>query len=286
MWLYDALRSGFNLEVDAWSIQLFRLCVATACLFKFVVDLAQGGFVRLSRDSFTRHQLIGGRWRRQARLLIALHRPVHVLRLVAAVTLLAGIHPNASALVAALGLVHELIYEYRRHAVYLAAVLILCLPAGRLADGVLPRHHMTTENTWSQFLVVVLTIQMYWSSAWHKARSHQFSSGRLLAQFVRVASLARPQQRYPEYWYPVPPDALVARVYSGKFWPVIARSVIVCETVLPIGLILPLSWRIAVFGGLLMHLCFTALLPIRLIPYTLATVGSFVLFNVSNSHGA
>jgi hypothetical protein len=52
----------------------------------------------------------------------------------------------------------------------------------------------------------------------------------------------------------------------------------VLEAVLPVALLVPALYPAAVVAGILMHAAFTAVLPIRLVPFSLATVGSYLLF--------
>ncbi|MFJ1610754.1 hypothetical protein ACIOHS_46770 [Streptomyces sp. NPDC088253] len=55
------------------------------------------------------------------------------------------------------------------------------LLAGDLGHGLRIEHGPSTANTWAQCLLVLVTTDIYWNSAWQKLRSPQFRTGLYLA---------------------------------------------------------------------------------------------------------
>ncbi|MGW0583688.1 hypothetical protein ACWD25_49065, partial [Streptomyces sp. NPDC002920] len=70
------------------------------------------------------------------------------------------------------------------------------LLAGDLGTDPHLRHGSSTANTWAQRLLVLITTDIYWNSAWNKLRSPQFRSGLHLAQWVHVYTQVREQLPY------------------------------------------------------------------------------------------
>ncbi|MET9452503.1 hypothetical protein [Streptomyces cinerochromogenes] len=52
---------------------------------------------------------------------------------------------------------------------------------GDLGHGLSIEHAPSAANTWALCLLVLITADIYWNSAWQKLRSDQFRSGLYLA---------------------------------------------------------------------------------------------------------
>ena len=72
----------------------------------------------------------------------------------------------------------ELLYLENPNAVRYTLPTGTCLLlAGDLGHGLTIGHDPSTANTWAQCLIVLITTDIYWNSAWQKLRSPQFRSG-------------------------------------------------------------------------------------------------------------
>ena len=237
-----------------------------------------GDWNRLRGGGFGRRLLENARGPRQAAVLAALHKPLVVVRGIAGVMLLFGVAPKLAAVAAAVGFLHELSYEYRFNTIYVALSLLCLLPAGRLGDTLLPVEGVSSANTWSQFLIVVLTIDVYWNSAYHKVRSPQFRSGLSLAQLAYAADQVKSSLPLREYVHP--PLGATRDVAAGAVsvrWRLMAVAVLALEVLLPVFLLSPDTRTAAVLAGIGLHVAFLGILPLRLMPFTIATLATYVL---------
>ncbi|WP_328504696.1 hypothetical protein OG828_47380 [Streptomyces sp. NBC_00457] len=145
------------------------------------------------------------------------------------------------------------------------------LLADDLGHGMTIEHAPSTANTWAQCLLVLITTDIYWNSAWQKLRYPQFRTGLYLAQWVHDFTQVRQQLPYRRQ-FAVP--GLVRR-HMGNLtdrdvqrWRLIATAVIVAEIALPPALLVPATMPYAVAVGIGMHAAFTCLKPRQLITFS------------------
>ncbi|MFI9387148.1 hypothetical protein [Kutzneria sp. NPDC052558] len=280
MWLFDAALNGFHTATPEWRLQLFRVLLGAACLLKFTVALTHGGLSRLNPGTLGRHELVVKYGARDGEWLARVYQPVLFLRLLAGVALLLGLWPKLAVCVVVLGLLHERTYAPRFNSIYLMLLALCLLPAGALGTMFDFSTRTSSANTWAQFLIVVITIDLYWNSAWQKIRSRQFTSGLLLAQFVHFIGRVEHRLTHREFFYP----PVMRRLLGGlddaavRRWRVMSLAVIGLEVVLPFGLLIPATHLAALVVGIAMHLSFSFLMPRQLMGFSVATVSSYVLF--------
>jgi hypothetical protein len=219
----------------------------------------------------------------RAALIARWYQPILVLRTCAAAAYGLGLLPRVMGIVVIAGLLFETLYDYRFNCYYLALMVACTVIAGNPGYGLCIEHRLSSANTWAQFLVVLITIDLYWNSAWQKTRSRHFISGLILAQYLHFTAGIRHQVRYREFFYPEILVSLLGRgdARSIRRWRVLAAAVIVLEVALPIGLLVPELRPFAIGVGIVMHLAFTLLLPLQLFGFSLGTVASYWLFVVS-----
>ena len=154
------------------------------------------------------------------------------------------------------------------------------LLAGHLGSGLVPEHRTSTSNTWAQCLAVVITTDLYWNSAWQKARSTQFRSGLYLAQWVHVFAQVKDQLPRGEHY--IPGIALrhlgTLTPRSIRAWQLLSVTVIALEALLPPALMIGPTRTAAVAIGIGMHASFSCLKPRQLIAFSSITLGSYILF--------
>jgi hypothetical protein len=296
VWWVEAVGAGFQYPAPAVQICLFRIVLATAALLKFGYEHGRGAWRYFAPESY-----VYFRFRREhPRLPIALtgYRILYVAKFAAAGCLLVGVVPGVAALVLAGWFFFELRYDRKFHTAYLGLCALFLAASPALADALTYRTVFAafdgspgavlraeaakfTGDAFAQVLIVLLTCQMYLSSAYRKLRSDQFMSGAALHAFTASMHDERDAQRYRETWYPpvvvrhlIAPPARVA----SRRWRPAAIATVVLEFALPVALLVPVLFPVAVLAGVLMHLAFTAVLPVRLPPFSLAAVGSYLLF--------
>ncbi|HEY8472871.1 MAG TPA: hypothetical protein VIL37_09585 [Natronosporangium sp.] len=296
MWWVEALGDGFRYPASPLPICLFRVVIAVAALYKFGYEHHRGAWRWFAPDSYVYY-----RYRREhPRFPVgpAGYRVLYLAKFAAAGALLVGVLPRLAALVLAGWFLFELRYDRKFHTAYLGlcSLFLVASPAlgqaltyqtvldavaGDPAAVLRAEASRVADDAFGQLLLVLLTVQMYLSSAYRKLRSPQFMSGAALHAFTASLHAERHAQRFRDTWYP----PLVARHFidvpepvARRRWRPAAVATVVLETVLPVALLVPAAFPVAAATGLLMHLAFTALLPIRLVPFSLATVGSYLLF--------
>ncbi|MFJ2876413.1 hypothetical protein [Streptomyces sp. NPDC087298] len=270
MWFFDALASGFRHPTDPGRLQWFRIVFGTVCTLRFA--FGQGGWDRFTPGSLSAHLAEQRFGPARARLLITVHRPVLIVRTAAALALAAGIVPRPALLLVLAGAAMELCYLKSPNTVRYTLLTGACLLlAGDLGHGLRVEHGLSTANTWAQCLLVLITTDLYWNSAWQKLRSYQFRSGLYLAQWIHVYTQVRDQLPYRRQ-YAVP--GLVRR-HAGnltdrdvRLWRAVAATAITAEIALPAALLFPQTMPYAAVGGIAMHAAFTCLKPRQLITFS------------------
>ncbi|MFJ9870962.1 hypothetical protein [Streptomyces sp. NPDC101165] len=282
MWFFETLASGFQYPTDPGRLQLFRIVFGTICALRFILAIGQGGWDRFAVASLSSHIAAQRFGRRRAELLAFVYRPALIVRALAAVALTAGLAPRVSLSLVLAGAAMELLYLKSPNAVRYTLLTGACLmAAGDMGHGLTIDHGSSTANTWAQCVLVLITTDIYWNSAWQKIRSPQFRTGLYLAQWVHVYTQVRDQLPYRRQ-YAVP--GLVRR-YMGnltdrdiRLWRLTAATVIATEIALPPALLTPQTMPYAVVIGIGMHSAFTYLKPRQLLTFSGLTVGTYLAF--------
>lgn len=282
MWFFDAFASGFQHPTDPGHLQWFRIIFGTVLTTRFALAFGQGGWDRLNPGSLSTHvaeQRLGSA---RARLLIAVYRPTLIVRTCAALALALGLAPRLALLVVLPGAAMELLYLKSPNAIRYTLLTGTCLLfAGDLGHGLHIEHGLSMANTWSQCLLVLITTDIYWNSAWQKLRSPQFRSGLYLAQWMHTYSQVRDRLPYRRQ-YAVP--SLVRRHMGNltdrdvRLWCLVAATVIATEIALPPALLIPQTMPYAVAAGIGMHAAFTCLKPRQLLTFSGLTLGTYMAF--------
>ncbi|MFE0200614.1 hypothetical protein ACFW0I_33395 [[Kitasatospora] papulosa] len=283
MWFFDAFASGFQHPTDPGRLQWFRILFGTVLSARFALSLGQGGWDRFAAGSLSLHLAEQRFGATRARLLASVYRPALVIRTIAALALAAGLVPRLSLLVVLAGAAMELLYLKSPNAVRYTFLTGACLlVSGDLGHGLSVEHDPSTANTWAQCLLVLITTDIYWNSAWQKLRSPQFRTGLYLAQWVHTYSQVKDRLPYRRFQYAVP--GLVRRHMGNltdrdvRLWRAAAAAVIAAEIALPPALLIEQTMPYAVVAGIAMHAAFTCLKPRQLITFSGLTVGTYGTF--------
>ncbi|MFD9562184.1 hypothetical protein [Streptomyces sp. NPDC059994] len=282
MWFYDAVATGFQHPTDPGRLQWFRILFGAVLTARFALSLGQGGWHRFSPGSLSLHLAEQRFGPARARLLATGYRPALLIRTTAAVALAAGLAPRLSLLLVLAGAAMELLYLKSPNAVRYTLLTGCCLLlAGDIGHGLHIHHGLSTANTWAQCLLVLITIDIYWNSAWHKLRSppvpHRplprpvdphLHPGQGPASLPTAArdSRPRPPPRGPAHRAGHPPLRAVAVV------------AIATEIALPPALLIEQTMPYAVLVGIGMHAAFTCLKPRQLITFSGLTTATYVAF--------
>lgn len=294
MWILDSIASGMR-PVPVITMSGFRVLVGLAAAWKILYEMRVGGLRYFDNDSFVR-------WRYLRRLPLPHlevsskgYRGFNLIATAACLALIAGIAAPYMAAILALWFFFERTFTRLYHPAFLALCCMImaltpnigqCLSVGALTNSegsrlCVGRLDETLTSPLPQILGVLLTVQMYWSSAYIKARSPQYMSGDALAKLFEHMYQIKPQIRFNEITYP----AWALRRMAGddpsravKRWRWPSRLAVALEVLVPILLIVPGSWLAGVAVGILMHFAFTAIFAKRLVPFGLASVATYVLF--------
>ncbi|MCQ6246209.1 hypothetical protein [Streptomyces malaysiensis] len=282
MWFFDALTSGFRHPTDPGRLQTFRIIFGAVCALRFTLSIGQGGWNRFTPGSISSHIAEQRFGPARARLLASAYRPVLITRTAAALALAAGLAPRLSLLLVLAGIAMELSYLKSPNAVRYTLLTGACLlVAGDLGHGLTIEHTPSTANTWGQCLLVLITTDIYWNSAYQKIRSPQFRTGLYLAQWTHTYSQIKDQLPYPRQ-HAIPG---IVRRHMGtlttqdiRLWRLVAATVITAEIALPPALLIPQTTPYAIAAGIAMHAAFTCLKPRQLITFSGLTLGTYTAF--------
>ncbi|MFC8431909.1 hypothetical protein [Streptomyces sp. NPDC057253] len=192
----------------------------------------------------------------RARLLAASYRPALIIRTAAAIALTAGLLPLLSLAAVLARAAMELLYLRSPNAVRYTLLIGSCLlVAGDLGRGLAIEHTLSTANTWAQCLLVLITTDIYWNSAWQKLRSPQFRTGLYLAQWVHVLTQVSEQLPHRrQFAVPGPIRRHLGNLSKRdvRLWQMISTAVIAAEMALPPALLVPATtpWAIALGIGI------------------------------------
>jgi hypothetical protein len=280
VWLFDAFVHNFNFDTDEWRIQVFRVLFGLGCLDKFLETFRHNGWNRFAKGTFNRYVLehkirSAGGW------IADTYRLSSILRVLPAIGITIGIWTRICIVIVIASFVLELFYDPpRKTPVFFILNGLYLFLAGR--SGTLFHFSVahTSVNTFSQCLIVVTTVHLYWNSAWIKLRSPQFLSGRALAQVVHVAEETKNMVEFREYCLP----AWAWKPFSAyrdvdiQRWRAAAIATIILEITLPFGLLFRSTYLLFMTIGIGMHLFFTFLKPRGLVPFSLLTTASYLAF--------
>lgn len=282
MWWCEAIVAGFDYPTDPGRLQVFRILFGATLALRFALSIGQGGWHRFAPDSLSTQLACDRFGHTRGHLLACLYRPALILRIVAAAALTAGVVSRLSLLLVLAGAAMELAYMKSPNAIRYTLLCGTCLLlAGDLGHGVIPTHGSSTANTWAQCLLVLVTLDIYWNSAWQKIRSTQFRSGQYLAQWIHTYSQVKDRLIYPRQ-FAVP--GIVYR-HAGNltrrnvgFWRLAAAATITAEIAIPLGLLIPPAMPYAIIAGIGMHATFSLLKPRQLLTFSGLTTATYVAF--------
>ncbi|MFG1807661.1 hypothetical protein [Streptomyces sp. NPDC049040] len=300
--MHDPLPAAFPVHGSAagLSMCLFRLILGSALLWKIVADHVYGmaRYFDLSPKSLVRWRYERDEMAVKVLLSPAAFRVFYAARAVAVLAVFAGVLTPLAAGVVAAWCVFEFTFDRKFNTLFLGMMSVpfvfatgtgtwfslqSLLDAPSLSAFAAPSPAPGGGVSWPQAAAVVLMFQVYWSSALYKARSRQFTSGDTLQKvFAQLASLREElPDRQREYFFPgwftrrfaTAESSLVARR-----WRIPSLVTVGVEAALPVLLVFPATWWVGALLGVLMHGAFTAMLPKRLVPFSLASLGTYVLF--------
>ncbi|GAA2463193.1 hypothetical protein [Streptomyces lavendulocolor] len=282
MWFFDALTTGFQTPTDPARLHWLRLIFGTVLTARFALAFSQGGWDRFTPGSLHTRLAIERFGPARARLLTTAYRPALIIRTAAAPALAAGLAPRPALLLVLAGAAMELLYLRSPNAVRFTLLTGACLLlAGDLGTGPLVQHGSSTANTWAQCLIVLITTDVYWNSAWQKIRSEQFRTGLYLAQWVHTLTQVRDQLPYRRQ-FAVPG---IVRRHAGslttrdiRLWRLASAAVIAVEIALPPAMLTPQTMPYAIATGIAMHAAFSLLKPRQLITFSGLTLGTYCAF--------
>jgi hypothetical protein len=284
VWFVDALAAGFQHPTDPGRLQQFRVVFGTVLAARFALSTGQGGWDRLVPGSLSLHLTQQRFGPTRAHLLAGIYRPMLVIRTAAALALAAGLVPRLCLLLVLAGAAMELAYLKSPNSIHYTLLTGTCLLlAGNLGHGLRPDHSPSTANTWAQCLLVLITTDIYWNSAWQKLRSPQFRTGLYLAQWMHVYTQVKDRLPY-RHEHAIP--GVVLRHMGNlsdrdvRLWRAVAATVIVAEIALPPTLLIEQTRPYAAVAGIAMHAAFTCLKPRQLITFSGLTLGTYVAFAV------
>jgi hypothetical protein len=291
----DLVQSGIHGQESALPLFLFRTGFGVACLAKVVLEGFRGYFHLYEPHTYlyfrlrVRHPRFR-RWLPTGRQ----YRALLVGRAVGAAALALGVHPKAAAGLLVVAFAAEVLVYFKYHTCFfllLASALLLAPPLPTLADLVhwslgagslrsgIGRIAGLRGDGFSQLLVVTTVTMLYVGAAYRKL-NRQFLSGLVVWSVLRYALEETPRRQHFDGWYP---RRLRNAVRDGSLlrspvWRGCMVAVLLLEAALPFLLATGSTGPYAVLAGGAMHLGFAYLFPATLIPFSLATVSTYVLF--------
>lgn len=275
-WWIDALLSGFTSDYPVQVIRVFQVLLLSAIAWKFVFEEVRGARSYFDSDAYIRFAF---RQRVGFDVPSSAYMAAYALKFVGpAVAFLGPAQRVALALLAA-WFAFELSYDFKFHTVYIGA----CYAILSVSDGVSSFPWGETDpqraaTSWVPFLIVMLTTQMYWSSAFRKLKSRGFMEGRVLQHWAEYSTRSPLYWHYRETWLP---KAVHTRILSGQTTQIaklLSSAAVAAEIMIPVLLLVPGAWVVGVVIGVILHLSFLVLLPVKLLPFSLATTASYAIF--------
>lgn len=256
--------------------------ITAAILFKFAIEARAGAYSYCQPGHFTRYA--NDRYTAEGvarNITPQAYRRWFVCKWLAACTLALGgwLSAAAAAVLAAWFLAIEPRYDYKHHTLFIGvacAFVSLVAPTGLLLEG--PQHSPEAQLLLTSVLVAVL-VQVYLSSAWIKILSPMFRSGLVLANLFDYLAVEQQRFRITETYIPVELIRHIERISDtpsySRLWKTLAWATIATEALVAGLLLVPHCRPYGMSLGIVMHFAFTLILPRRLLPFLLATVGLY-----------
>jgi len=281
-------------------VEVLRMVVGSAALLKFMIDHACGmwHYFDESPRSLIRYRYETGQSAVKVLLSVRNFRVFYVIRFIAAFTLLIGTLQSLSALIVAVWCFFEFTWDRKFNTAFIGLLCVVLatvegsaryisidasLASRGIADFLAASGQSPVTWTIQQCAVIFLVFIVYWTSAFRKLGSSQFMSGKVLQLwFERMATIDKelPKHRR-EYFLPAFFTTVLAvgqPQIVAKRWRPVSVATVAIEFALPVALLVPNLWIFSVAVGLAMHIGFTLLVPKRLVPFCIASMGSYVMF--------
>ncbi len=293
MWWVESVRSGLTSEGPEAPLAVFRVVFAAACLIKIVHEL-RGGTLRAYRiDSYL---YFCHRVRRPVFVLSPhLYRAAFAATVVGAMLTLAGIAPRLGCALLGAGLVAEVLISPSNHTTLLILIAGVLAVGGSTCDGLsVPSlvHAEGDVTAWlrdagtrrtpqiGQFLIVATMTVVYIATAVRKLNS-TFLDGISVRAALAFARRERPRRGTLDG---IVPGWFVRRFVEGdecvlaRRWRPWTVAVVGLELALPAMLLVPHLALLAAVLGAGMHASFLVISPGRILPFSIVSVGTYLLF--------
>lgn len=167
----------------------------------------------------------------------------------------------------------EIQYDYKHHVIFLGlccGITMLASPSGLF----FPQAIEEQDVVLIRYAALLLLTQMYLSSAFIKCLSPSFVSGQVLSNLFRYLAIEQNRFAFRETYIPKRlANALVTEnVRYLRFFKICSLATIFFEFLIPILLWFPSMWAFAFTLGLIMHLCFQVIYPVRLAPFLVSSL--------------
>lgn len=291
----DLIQSGIDGQASVLPLFLFRTGFGLACIAKVVLEGFRGYFHLYEPHTYLYFRL-RVRYPRHRRYLPTGHQYQALLwlRAIGASSLAFGVHPKLGAGLLVVAFAVELLVYFKYHTCFfllLAAALLVAPPLPSLLDllrwsaeagslrTALERVAGQEGDCFSQ-LVVVTTVTMLYVSAAYRKLNRQFLSGLVVWSVLQFTLREAPRRQQFDGWYPRRLRMAVrdGSVLRSPVWRTTMVAVTALEAALPFLLATRSTGPYAVIAGSVMHLAFACLFPATLIPFSVATISTYVLF--------
>ncbi len=270
---------------------VFRVLFGIACTLKFITETRRGYLGYFDPGSYL-HE----RYTRQCprtRLTPALYRALYAGKLVAAPAVALGICVRPALVVLALAFAFEMRIYFKYHAnlMFLVSVILLAAPGldahlalpGLIHGDVTAWLHDAATARGDQLArwAIVATISVMYLAAALRKRAPAFLEGAVVYECLRYVHAERPRRHHSDYWLP---RAFIARFVLDeparlqRRWAPLMWLVFALELALPLLLWCDATRPVAIVLGIAMHAGFTMMFPATLLPFSLVSTSSYLLF--------
>jgi len=274
--IWTWIEHGFDDAIPAWRPAFFATFLGVALVLKTAITLSWGEWSLLRPGSFVRWDLSRRFGVKLAQLVSLSYRPLLILRIATGSCLIFGYETQLCGFVCAALLIAELVWRFRYNTIF-AAICSFAVGVGPAVGPPWQARGTSSEAALEMALLMVTTTSIYVNGAWLKARSKDFSSGALLRNVLIGLSLLGPSMKRWEFI--TPPrwlrDPLLHMPNWG--WRAVSLAVIATEVFLVVAL-----WSgwiaVAFVLGATMHLAFAMISPLRLLPFQIITLSTYLAF--------
>lgn len=287
-WIIKVTSSPFPEHVEIFPLVLFRVLFAMTCCVKFAIETYRGYW-----SHFNANKYLSVRFQFSSSPLFIsrrIYKIAYISKILAAPALLLGIYPRCACAILIASFLVELHVFFKFHTCFFLLLTISlifspdlssCLTFKTLMSGMdmhqALRQELATKGELLPYALVGITVlSLYLFSAYRKLSSPQFMRG-LTVRFT-VAHLQCQQHDYgwnDMFFVTLLPSA--ERI-PKEYWLSLSWSVVLLELILPILLVLPDTVLIGAITGIFMHVFFTALSPVTLCHFSLATISTYLVF--------